>query len=400
MMVAILLCCSNQVKAAQEGDYTYTEADGKAQITKYTGAGGVLTIPNKLEGYIVTSIGDNAFYGCAGLTTVNISKEVKSIGYNAFYKCTGLTDISLPEGVTSICNNAFYGCAGLTTVNIPKGVTSIGANAFHSCTSLTTVNIPEGVTSIGDNAFYSCTSLTDISIPNGVTNIGDNTFYNCIGLTNVNFPKGLKRIGDNAFHSCTGLTNISLPEGVLIIGNNAFYKCKNLSLSDISNLNGVISIGDNAFYGCAGLTDMGNLQGVGIWVFWVTVCVTIGFFITFFVIIRKGLKDESWSLKDAISETVNVNGNTESVASSSRLIALVGLAAILAIDLGIAITIFYSSLVENLKGLDLQTIGAFLVAQAALFAPYIANKISAVAESKAAISQPMDLKAKPEKIIL
>jgi hypothetical protein len=32
--------------------------------------------------------------------------------------------------VTSIGNGAFYGCSGLTSVTIPNNVTSMGANAF------------------------------------------------------------------------------------------------------------------------------------------------------------------------------------------------------------------------------------------------------------------------------
>ena len=48
--------------------------------------------------------------------------------------------------VTSIGKEAFYGCSGLTSINIPEGVTSIGDNAFDGCSGLTSINIPEGVT--------------------------------------------------------------------------------------------------------------------------------------------------------------------------------------------------------------------------------------------------------------
>jgi hypothetical protein len=71
MMMAILLCCSSQVQAALTGEYTYTITDGQAQITKYTGAGGVVTIPDTVDGNPVTSIGDNAFYSCKVLTAIS-----------------------------------------------------------------------------------------------------------------------------------------------------------------------------------------------------------------------------------------------------------------------------------------------------------------------------------------
>ncbi|MEG1663612.1 MAG: leucine-rich repeat domain-containing protein, partial [Clostridia bacterium] len=64
--------------------------------------------------------------------------------------------------VTSIGNSAFYGCKGLTSIAIPNSVTSIGENAFFNCSGLTSVTIGSGVASIGAWAFNGCSSLTSI----------------------------------------------------------------------------------------------------------------------------------------------------------------------------------------------------------------------------------------------
>ena len=64
--------------------------------------------------------------------------------------------------MTSIGEDAFLGCCGLTSITIPNSVTSIGDRAFSSCSGLTSVTIPNSVTSIGDNAFSYCSGLTKV----------------------------------------------------------------------------------------------------------------------------------------------------------------------------------------------------------------------------------------------
>jgi hypothetical protein len=139
---------------------------------------GVVNIPSSItyngEEYSVTRIGDYAFEGCSGLTSVTIGNGVTSIGAYAFRNCTGLTSITIPNSVTSIGEYAFDGCSGLTSVTIPNSVTSIGGYAFSGCTGLTSVTIPNSVKSIGDS-FYN-TKLKSVTIGSGVLSIGTYAF--------------------------------------------------------------------------------------------------------------------------------------------------------------------------------------------------------------------------------
>ncbi len=208
-----------------------------------------VTIPNS-----VNNIGSSAFQGCSGLTSVTIGNSVTNIGNNAFYGCNGLTSVTIPNSVTNIGNNAFYGCNGLTSVTISNSVTSIGEKAFAYCSGLTSIEIPNSVTSIGNDAFRDCSGLTSVTIPNSVTSIGGWAFINCTGLTSVTIPNSVTSIGEYAFGGCTGLTSVTIPNSVTSIGGSTFVYCSGLTSVTIPN--SVTSIGGWAFGGCTGLTSV------------------------------------------------------------------------------------------------------------------------------------------------
>ena len=84
--------------------------------------------------YLYTSndvIGNLAFEGCSGLTSLNLPAGITSIGYRAFKGCSGLTSLNLPDGITVIGYSAFYGCSGLTSIYVyAEKVPYIGSIVF------------------------------------------------------------------------------------------------------------------------------------------------------------------------------------------------------------------------------------------------------------------------------
>ena len=188
-------------------DYDGKETDGKLSILDLSDAkiveGGSAYYSDRDDGFIYTSndkLGDFAFYGCSGLTSLTLPSSVTKIGCYALSNCIGLTSLTLPSSVTEIGEHAFLNCRGLTNFTIPSGVTSIGTSAFFCCYGLISLTIPSSVTSIGGFAFNDCSGLTSIyAYMEKLPETGSNLFLGCDEKNcTVYVPKGT---GDAYFRS-------------------------------------------------------------------------------------------------------------------------------------------------------------------------------------------------------
>ena len=241
-----------QIINYKSGDYEYILLeDGTAEITRYKGDSSKVDIPENMDGYEVTSIGDEAFFDFNSipfaLTEISIPDSVTSIGSNPFWACPKLTNIKVSpnhptlatiDGVLFDKIEKKLVCypRGFTaeSYSIPQGVSSIGNSACSNCLSLTSISIPDSVTSIGDQAFAVCSSLTSINIPDSVTSIGDYAFSNCGALTEISIPDSVTSIGNSAFVRCGALTEISIPDSVTSVGSNPFSRCEKLTKIKVS----------------------------------------------------------------------------------------------------------------------------------------------------------------------
>ena len=279
----------------QSGNYSYILLeDGTAEIVDYSGDEEILEIPSELDGYAVTSVGNEAFSDCRSLTTVSIPDSVTAIGDEAFSFCFHITSVSIPDSVSSVGANPFAGCNTLSDISvspdhpalevidsvlfskadkrlicypcsftaaeyaIPNGTLGIGDGAFNWCDSLTSVSIPDSVTSIGNGTFLSCDNLTSVSIPNSVASIGDYAFSSCESLTSVSLPDSIASVGTNPFYGCSTLTDISVSpdhpaleviDGVLFskADKRLIFYPHTSSSAEYAVPDGILSIGDSAF---------------------------------------------------------------------------------------------------------------------------------------------------------
>ena len=132
-------------------EWTFTISENRATVGNGAQAAifsltvGAIEIPSTLGGCSVTDIGDYAFLGCSGLTSVTIPSSVTSIGTYAFSGCRGLTSVTIPSSVTSIGKGAFEGCRSLRDVYFGgKNPPALGSTPFDGCDVDLVLHAPKG----------------------------------------------------------------------------------------------------------------------------------------------------------------------------------------------------------------------------------------------------------------
>ena len=162
----------------------------------------------------VRFIGVDAFRGCEKLGTVTFTQSVKYIGANSFRE-SGLTTVTVPATVESVGDNAFYDCQKLTSVNVSAA--TIGKFAFSYTGVNRDLDHPVKVRP-------SYAKLTSVTLGEGVKVIGSNAFQYC-PITSITLSASLEEIGMYAFAQ-TDLTGVTIPANVKFIGQYAFYESK------------------------------------------------------------------------------------------------------------------------------------------------------------------------------
>lgn len=227
----------------------------------------------------VTEIGDYAFAGCRGLTSIHIPVTVNTIAGTAFTGCSGLESITASTGnthynaidnclIVSGTRTLLLGCKN-SVIPADGSVIRIGNGAFAG-SGVTTLAIPDAVTEIGEAAFEDCTSLESLTVGSGITSaqaLNPAAFDGCSSLGEI-------KVSENhpAFVVLQGCLIDQTTATLLLGSNNAQGKTEDGTLLNVTSIGAyafagrtlesffipktVTSIGDFAFYGCKALSGI------------------------------------------------------------------------------------------------------------------------------------------------
>ena len=175
-------------------------------ITGYRGAENNLVLPETVEGYTVSGLGESFSVRTASvknLRCITIPNTITTIEPGAFRFAEYLTEIRIAgdHPVLSFTDGVLY---NRKEKSILLYLQRNMAEHF---------DVPDGIREIGDQSFVRA-GLVSVSLPGSVERIGCESFYQCTSLKDVFLSEGLKTIDKNAFSNCDKLRTIVIPASV------------------------------------------------------------------------------------------------------------------------------------------------------------------------------------------
>ena len=245
----------------------------------------VLVVPERIDGLMVTEIGDGAFAGLLRVREIDLPSSVVRIGAGAFVNCIDLRRFRFPTGLKDGDPSWLIGCERLEDVVLPGAATSfsedflssflpkrvmLGAKARRFAAPDRWAPVLREFAIDADNPWLgtdgTCLYSRDgkkllsvvvhrsvCDVADGCEEIARKAFADDVELKLANLPDSLVQIGASAFAG-SGLIRLEVPESVRSIGSRAFSRCDDLR--DVELSRGLESIGDEAFAYCRSLVHL------------------------------------------------------------------------------------------------------------------------------------------------
>ncbi len=252
----------------------------------------------------MTSIGDDAFIWCTGLTSVTIPKSIKSIGEYAFYDCSNLNSITIEANTPPSLGDYAFDSTNDCPINVPYNTVNTYKNAWTEYSSRIKGNSESFTITFldWDGTVLQSSQVEEGTLPKytGATPVrpddeqytytfngwspaivaatadatytaryeatkketntcGDNLTWDLTdGVLTIS---GTGKMTDFSYpdygpwySSRSSIKTLNISDGVTSIGNYAFYNCS--ALTSVTIPNSVTSIGKSAFADCSSLTSV------------------------------------------------------------------------------------------------------------------------------------------------
>ena len=310
LMLILMIAVSAPVSTLAENIYTSglykykIKGNGTVSIIDFdwNNNTGDLYIPSMLDGYVVSTISEQAFangnVADADPVLLVLPNTVTIIEEKAFFD-SPITSVSIPSSVQSIGFGAFAYCAISQFIVDPNheyfaaidGALYDKKNKMllsYPQNPVSIKPIPNGIVRIDDYAFAGITigayttfdqkkgniHFTDL-LPDTVISIGAHAFENCVlyydtvdndeGIEFASLresvslmPSSVEEVGEYAFYGCTfrnnsfsRVTEVLLGEGIADIGDRAFQNCRWYDMNEyklnITGQNRLKRVGNYAF---------------------------------------------------------------------------------------------------------------------------------------------------------
>lgn len=159
----------------------------------------------------IDAIGEETFYGCQNLESINIPKSMATIKAECFNDCQKLRWFSNMHA--AFVYNFATRSSGLARATFGGGGTAYGtASAFNKCLNLRRAAYPSKYTAVGSNDFAGCSSLVEVVFNGNITKIDGAAFQNCYALKKLDFTN------NTAVPSLASFTSLSnVPKDVEIL---------------------------------------------------------------------------------------------------------------------------------------------------------------------------------------
>lgn len=253
-----------EIAAEIEDNLTYISHDGSYKVdgfvcyvkednticidaydTAYLGEDKSVVIPEQIDGYPVTEIGEFAFYN-EEVQSVVFPSTLTKIGKQAFDLST-LKEFSFAGDQTVEVGESAFAATDMEEIVVPKNIKNIPKGCFSQSAYAKSIVIEEGVETVGEFGFSTCQNVVSIKIPSTVTDISDYAFTNCIKVKNLIIANGVKNIGFQAFCGLLALTSVTLSKSITSIGEEVFRDCNNLVISCYTDTSSHRYAEDNGF---------------------------------------------------------------------------------------------------------------------------------------------------------